>query len=193
MISVVIPTLNAAVHLQRSLPPLVPAVADGLVRELVVSDGGSTDATLEIADGVGARVVRGAAGRGRLLIAGAAAARADWLLFLHAETALEPTWTADAAKFIGAAASAMRAAAFRYALDDPSMTARGVVWWAGVRSGALASPRGAQGLLISRKFYDSLGGFADLPSAEDVDFVRRVGRARLTMLPSRAVLPQRAP
>ncbi len=185
MISVIIPTLNAAAHLARSLPPLVPAVADGLVRELVVSDGGSSDATLEIAAGVGARIVSGAKGRGRQLIAGAAVARGDWLLFLHADTALDDGWRKDAARFM--AGSPERAAAFRFAFDDDTATARRAAWWVGVRCGVLALPYGDQGLLISRSFYDALGGFRDLPLMEDVDIVRRVGRARLTILPSRAV------
>ena len=184
MISVIIPTLNAAAHLARSLPPLVPAVAEGLVRELVVSDGGSTDATLAIADGVGARIVEGAKGRGRQLIAGAAAARGEWLLFLHADTALDDGWRKDAALFV--AGSQNRAAAFRFAFDDDTAAARRAAWWVGVRCGLLALPYGDQGLLISRSFYDSLGGYCDIPLMEDVDIVRRIGRTRLTVLPSRA-------
>ena len=187
MISVIIPTLDAAAHLERSLPPLVPAVADGLVRELIVSDGGSRDATLEIAEGVGARIVAGPKGRGRQLIAGAVAARSDWLLFLHADTALDDGWRIDAARFIAAPASRERAAAFRFAFDDDTAAARRAAWWVGLRCNALALPYGDQGLLISRPFYDALGGFRDMPLMEDVDLVRRIGRARLTMLNSAAV------
>ncbi len=187
MISVIIPTLNAAAHLERSLPPLVPAVADGLVRELIVSDGGSTDATLAIAEGVGARIVQGPKGRGRQLIAGAAAARGDWLLFLHADTALEDGWRKDAGRFMGTTASRERAAAFRFAFDDESGAARRAEWWVGLRCGVLALPYGDQGLLISRSFHAALGGFRDMPLMEDVDIVRRIGRARLTMLNARAV------
>ena len=58
MISVVIPTLNAERTLQRALAPLVPAAVEGLVREVVVADGGSTDRTLELADDAGANIVR---------------------------------------------------------------------------------------------------------------------------------------
>ena len=185
MISVIIPTLNAAAHLGRCLPPLVPAVADGLIRELVVSDGGSHDATLEIAEGVGARIVTGAKGRGRQLIAGAAVARSDWLLFLHADTALEDVWRTDAARFM--AGPPDRAAAFRFAFDDDSAAARRAAWWVGARCRVLGLPYGDQGLLISRAFHDAIGGFADLALMEDVDIIRRIGRARLTMLPARAV------
>jgi len=82
-LSVIIPTLNAS----RFLPATLAAIGDG--GEIVVVDGGSTDNTIELATAHGARVVQGAAGRGQQLISGAAAARGDWLLFLHADTALE--------------------------------------------------------------------------------------------------------
>jgi rSAM/selenodomain-associated transferase 2 len=181
------PTLNAAPHLARSLAPLVPAVADGLVRELIISDGGSTDDTVAIAEEVGARVTKGVTGRGAQLIAGAAAARAPWLLFLHADTALDDGWTSDAARFIADRRNASRAAAFRFAFDDVSLGAQIVTFWVGARNRALALPYGDQGLLISRAFYDAVGGYRDLPLMEDVDIIRRIGGARLRLLPARAV------
>lgn len=181
------PTLNAAPHLARSLAPLVPAVADGLVRELIISDGGSTDGTVPIAEEVGARVVTGASGRGAQLVAGAAAARAPWLLFLHADTALDEGWTRDAARFIADPRNASRAAAFRFAFDDASFGAQFVTFWVHARNRTLALPYGDQGLLISRLFYDALGGYRDLPLMEDVDIVRRIGGKRLQILPARAV------
>lgn len=185
VISVVIPTLNAAAHLQRSLPPLVTGVAETLVREVVISDGGSTDATLAIADAAGAEIVTGPAGRGVQLIAGAAVARSEWLLFLHADTALGPGWIEETKAFIQR--SGARAAAYRFAFDDVSPASRRVEFWVGVRCAVLRLPYGDQGLLISRAFYNQLGGYRPLPLMEDVDLVRRIGRERLTILKSAAV------
>ncbi len=91
-VSVVIPTLNAAASLPATLAAFAPAAFDGFIRELIVSDGGSTDATLAIAEEAGARVVGGKAGRGLQLARGAAAARGAWLLFLHADTTLGEGW-----------------------------------------------------------------------------------------------------
>lgn len=181
------PTLNAAPHLARSLSPLVPAVAQGLVRELVISDGGSSDDTLQIAEEVGARIVRSARGRGAQLRAGAAAAQAQWLLFLHADTALEDAWTGEAARFVARQENKTRAAAFRFAFDDESLGAKIVTFWVDARNHLLALPYGDQGLLLSRAFHDQLGGFREMPLMEDVDMVRRIGRARLQLLRSRAV------
>jgi glycosyltransferase involved in cell wall biosynthesis len=82
MLSIVIPTLNSERGLGATLEALVPGALSGLVSQLVISDGGSSDATLTIADAVGADVVTGAAGRGPQLARGAEAARGRWLLFL---------------------------------------------------------------------------------------------------------------
>ena len=76
MISVVIPTLNAGERLAQTFAALVPATVEGLVKEVIVSDGGSTDDTLPIAEAAGARIVSGEKGRGSQLARGAKAARA---------------------------------------------------------------------------------------------------------------------
>ena len=100
MISVVIPTFNAAPTLVHTLAALVPAVVEGIVQEAIVADGGSTDDTLVIADAAGTHLVQAPRGRGTQLDAGAGMARGDWLLFLHADTVLEPGWAEEAQSFI---------------------------------------------------------------------------------------------
>ena len=189
MLSIVVPTLNAERTLVATLAALVPAAVDGLLREVIVADGGSTDATLAIADAAGCGIVRAEPGRGVQLAAGAAAARSGWLLFLHADTVLDPEWAAAARRFIAAAEreGGERAAAFRFALDEPGARARLLERFVALRCLLFALPYGDQGLLISRRLYDALGGFQPLPIMEDVNMVRRVGRRRLHMLPARAV------
>lgn len=185
MISVIIPTLNAAPLLARTLAPLVGGVACGLVKQAIIADGGSDDETIAIAEAAGCDVVACARGRGAQLRAGAAIAKADWLLFLHADTCLDDAWTEEAARFMGG--EGQRAAAFSLAFDDDSAGAAWVAFWAGVRSRALKLPYGDQGLLISRALYDSVGGYRDLALMEDVDIVRRIGARRLSILRSRAI------
>lgn len=185
MISVVIPTLNAAGGLGRALESLVPAAAQGVVREVVVADGGSTDATLALAESAGCRIVDAAKGRGTQLRAGAEIARAGWLMFLHADTALEPGWEDEARAFMSGGEA--RAAAFRFALDDASGAARRLEFLVGARCAVFKLPYGDQGMVISRSLYDALGGYRPLPLFEDVDLVRRIGRGRLTLLKARAV------
>lgn len=184
-ISVIIPTLNAAAHLPRALAPLVPAL--GLVKQVIVSDGGSSDETLAIAEAAGCDVVVGAPGRGRQMRAGAAAAKGNWLLFLHADTALEPGWSSEVERMFAMPRAHMRAGAFRLAFDDDAPAARRVVFWARMRARFLKLPYGDQGLLISRFLYEALGGHADLPLMEDVDLVRRIGARRLVLFDTEAV------
>lgn len=187
MIAVIITTFNAGADLPRALAPLVAGAASGLVKQVVVADGGSSDDTLAIADSAGCKIVACGKGRGKQMIAGAGAARAPWLLFLHADTALAPGWEEETRRFIAEANETECAAAFRFAFDDESAAARRVEFWARLRGAWLKLPYGDQGLLISRTFYDAVGGFRDLALMEDVDLVRRIGPARLQILRAEAV------
>ena len=179
MLSVVIPTLNAA----PSLPACLGAL--GTVDEFIVADGGSADGTREIAEAAGACVIRTQRGRGRQLAAGAAAARGDWLLFLHADTRLGSGWREAVARHIEARGH--KAACFRFRLDDPAWQARLIERGVALRTRLLALPYGDQGLLIPRALYDAAGGYQPVPLMEDVGLVRRIGRARLRLLEADAV------
>jgi rSAM/selenodomain-associated transferase 2 len=185
MISVIVPTFNAASHLPATFLSIFDAAVDGLVSEVIVSDGGSTDATRDIAEDSGAMVITGDRGRGLQLRAGAEAARKPWLLFLHADTALAEGWAQEARQFMRKRERA--AAAFRFKLADNGLRPRMLEAFVMLRCNVFGLPYGDQGLLISRALYDAVGGFAALPLMEDVDFVRRLGRKRIVMLKTSAV------
>ena len=186
MLSVVIPTLNSERTLPAALSALVPGAIRGLISEVLIADGGSTDRTDEIADAMGARFLRAPSGRGPQLVFGGEVARGDWLLFLHADTVLMPGWDEEVASFIEQAPPE-RAAAFRFALDDYAGVARRLEWAVSLRARLLGLPYGDQGLLVSRALYRRVGGFSPLPLMEDVDLVRRIGRRRLDLLRTQAV------
>ena len=190
VISIIIPTLNAETGLAATLTALVPAVIEGLVRDVIIVDGGSSDRTLSIAEAAGASIISSPAGRGRQLIAGAVVARGPWLLFLHADTVLETGWEREAAAFIERVEVGQRpaaAAAFRFALDDLGFLPRLVEWGVALRCMLFRLPYGDQGLLMPQRLYNNLGGFQPLPLLEDVDIIKRLGRSRIIILRAQAV------
>ena len=182
MLSVVIPTLDAGKFLAAGLALLGDP---GRFGEIVISDGGSRDETIALARAGGARIAAGTRGRGPQLQLGAATARGEWLLFLHADTRLATGWYPAVMAHIGERPG--KAGYFRFALDDGSRAARRVERLTRWRCRILALPYGDQGLLISRALYDEIGGFRALPLMEDVDIVRRLGRARLALIELDAV------
>jgi rSAM/selenodomain-associated transferase 2 len=184
MLSVVIPTWQAEGSLGATLDALSEAPAG---TEIVVTDGGSTDATRAVAERAGCRVVSSPKGRGAQLAAGARAARGDWLMFLHADTVPSAGWTGEVTAFIGKPGNEDRAAVFGFALDDDAVAARLVEWSVGWRCRLVALPYGDQGLVIHRDTYEAIGGFRPMAIFEDVDIVRRLGRRRLHFLAARAV------
>ncbi len=189
MISVVIPTLNAENRLPECLDALVPAALAGLVKEVIIVDGGSADATAEIADSFGAIILTTPPGRGGQLRAGADAARGGWLLFLHADSVLEEDWAEEAARFVNG--DDMRAGAFTLAFDAEGIAPKIVAAGAMLRAKLLKSPYGDQGLLISKDHYDAIDGYREMPLFEDVDIIKRIvkkgGHGALCILQSKAV------
>lgn len=173
-ISIVIPALNAAAGLQKSIPALMEGLRAGLIRELIISDGGSSDATMQLAEEAGAVLITGPASRGGQLRRGCAAAKGNWLLVLHADTLLEPGWAEAVTRHLEAGQG--RPAYFRLAFDAPGAAPALVAGWANLRSRLFGLPYGDQGLLIPRQAYDAAGGYPDQPLMEDVALARRLRR-----------------
>ena len=199
-LSIVLPTWNAAAYLEATLAGLRDSGL-GIAYEVIVADGGSTDGTVAIAQRFGAKIVTPPAGtqtagtpptgtppagtppgRGHQLRAGAEVARGQWLFFLHGDSVPSRQWAGAVAAFLDAPENAGLAAACRFALASEAPAARRLEKIVALRCRLLGLPYGDQGLLISRALYDAMGGFASLPIMEDVEFVRRLGRARLRML-----------
>ena len=176
-VSVVIPVRDDASRIAPCLAALSEGAVEGLVAEVILADGGSGDDIAAVAEAVGARHLSAPPGRGPQLAAGAAAARAPWLLFLHADTVLTPGWPAAMRAHMTRRPD--RAGFARLAFDSAHPMARVTAGWANLRARALALPYGDQGLLVSRALYDSVGGHPDMALMEDVALVRRIGRGRL--------------
>jgi rSAM/selenodomain-associated transferase 2 len=182
-IDVVIPALNAAPSLARTLASLTSG--HDLRLAITVCDGGSLDGTATIARQGGATVVETEAGRGRQLAAGAMVGSAPWLLFVHADTRLSAGWAAASHQLM--ARAGRKAGYFRLRFDSADPRARRIERLAAWRCRTFGLPYGDQGLLIERAFYQQIGGFRTLPLMEDVDLVRRIGRRNLSALDAEAI------
>ncbi len=190
MISVIIPTLNSQETLVKTLAGLIPATVSGVIRDVIVADGGSTDKTYDIVEDSGAVwMACGRANRGAQLQAGAQHARSPWLLFLHADTVLGSDWEREAQLLMHQVTQGERPASagvFQFRLDDDGLAPRALEAAVRWRTRFLKFPYGDQGLLIPRTLFEAVGGYQPLQLMEDVDLVRRIGRRRIRVFQSHA-------
>ena len=143
--------------------------------EIVLVDGGSTDATATIvARFPEISLLASPRGRARQMNAGARAARGDVLLFLHADTLLPD----GALAAVGAAAGdpGVVGGRFDVRFDNPRRVFRMIAWFVNQRSRWTGISAGDQAIFVCREPFDALGGYADVPLMEDVELCRRLKR-----------------
>ncbi|MDA9609700.1 TIGR04283 family arsenosugar biosynthesis glycosyltransferase [Paracoccaceae bacterium] len=169
-ISIIIPTLNSETDLPETLNSLFEGIENNLIRELIISDGGSTDKTKFIANEVGASIVEGYCGRGLQINKGIDKSQGGWILILHADTSLSLDWSVNLMQKI----NKNFAYHFKLKIKSKSLFARNLEFWAQIRSKFLGLPYGDQGFLIHRDLLGSVGGFPKTPIMEDVALASRL-------------------
>jgi hypothetical protein len=191
MLSVVIATDESEHALVPTLAALVPGAAAGAIREVLVADKGSRDQTAQVADVAGCRVLVTPAPVAARLRAAAAAARGSWLMFLRPGVAPDVTWIAETLRFIEQAELSGRPDA-RAAVFSPVPPAAAPALAVLALTAALfrlrLRPRPEQGLVIAKRLYDRVGGHQDGPADCEADLLRRLGRRRIVMLRTGAVV-----
>ncbi len=184
-ISVVIPTLDEASRILRAVESVVaPEV------EVIVVDGGSRDETCRLARGAGARVLESKRGRARQLRLGGQESSGNIVLFLHADTELEPGWQEGVRKALSDPQCAGGAFAFRFA--ERGRRERWIEWGVAIRLAIFRLPYGDQALFVRRSVLEQMGGIPIVPMMEDLDLVRGIKRAgRLQLLERTATTSSR--
>jgi rSAM/selenodomain-associated transferase 2 len=182
-ISVVIPALDE----ERAIPSTIASCRAAGACEIIVADGGSSDRTVEIAGRLADVVLSARRGRARQMNAGAAAARGEILLFLHADTLLPPGGIGQVADAMGRHGVIGGAFRIRLAASGGAgayvRTALRVIGRAiGIRSRITRSFTGDQAIFVRADAFRAAGRFPEIPLMEDVEWSRRMTRAGKTVL-----------
>lgn len=162
-VSIIIPALNEAAGIARTLAPLQCAREGG--HEVILVDGGSGDGTPERAAPLADQVLSSAPGRARQMNAGAAIAAGDVLLFLHADTRLPDGGLEHVA---AALAKGHRWGRFDVRLSGPHPLLRLVERMMNLRSRLTGIATGDQAMFMTREAFEGVGGFPDIPLMEDI-------------------------
>jgi len=177
-ISIIIPTLNEAATIARTLSHL-----EGVHNlEVIVVDGGSNDETAKLAKSRGAKVIQSNPGKAVQMNAGAAAAAGHVLVFLHADTLLPENFSYQIVSALNQ--NGVASGAFRLTIDSTRAGIRIIERMANLRSRFLRLPYGDQALFMKKSLFEKIGGFAEMPIMEDFILVRRLKReGKIVILP----------
>ncbi len=172
MISVIVPVLNEAERIGKLIESLQGLHGE---KEIIISDGGSTDGTrekLKAFDGV--KTVYSPSGRGTQFNAGAELSAGSILWFVHADSVLSPSSLDDIDSAINGGAIGGFFRLYFYDADDWFM--RFIARTSHTRAKRFGLIFGDQGLFLRRDIFDGLGGFSDIPLMEDWEISRRLRR-----------------
>ena len=177
-LSIIIPTLNES----KNLPLLLSDLAENnFDSEILIVDSLSKDKTKDIALIYGASFYKvQKKNRGFQLNYGAEKARGDWILFLHADSRLNKSWSKEIQYLIMKKSKFIYY--FKFKVNNKLFTYRILELFVNLRCFLFKSPYGDQGLLINKEIFNNYGGYKDIPLMEDFDFIRRINRKNLVAL-----------
>jgi hypothetical protein len=176
--SIILATRDSERALVPTLAALVPGATAGIVREVIVTDGGSRDQTEGVADIAGCVFLQSTEPLGARLAAAARSARGDWLMFMQPGAVPAFTWIDESVAFTDKAHVETRAAVFA---SEPSVLA--------AFRRALFLPRPRQGLILRKSVYAAIGGHRADAADPELALIGQIGRSRLTTLRTQVSFP----
>jgi rSAM/selenodomain-associated transferase 2 len=167
-ISIIIPTLNEENSIQQLLNYLIKLDTEV---QIIVSDGGSRDRTVQKAEGL-VTVTQSSKGRGIQMNTGAQLARGEVLWFIHADCVPHP-------KSVHAIQKSLKdqdvvGGGFEYMLDHPARRFRVAEYFSNLKNRRMGLLFGDMGIFVRRKIFESMGGYNEIPLMEDMDLSRRL-------------------
>ncbi len=180
-LGIVVLTLN----MEDSLPDTLQTVLidqDFFDLHVIVMDGGSTDRTVEIAQGMGLEVFQCEASRGVQVSEGIEQVRGDWILTITGDTALSLKWPEETYRFVTSYGASSKGGFYPMMFRQKSLVAKLIAWFINKYADLLGMPIGEQGFVVSRLLLVKLGGFRRIPVYEDVDIAKRVGKKNLKVI-----------
>ncbi len=188
--SVIVPVLNEEDRINSIIEHLHNQGAKGNC-EIIVVDGEPQGSTIKAVHDKSVITIISQKGRGIQINAGAAIARGEILIFLHADTklpemALEKIRRAlENEKYVGGA--------FNLAIDSDRLSLKYIAARASFRSSLNRIPYGDQAIFIRKAYFNKIGGFKEIPLMEDVDLMRRIkkDRRKICILPDKVITSSR--
>jgi rSAM/selenodomain-associated transferase 2 len=184
-ISIIIPALNEATTLDQTLRPLQPLRQQG--HEVILVDGGSSDATATLALSYVDQVIASGRGRARQMNRGAMAASGDILWFLHADTRIPQRADGEIIGAVGASGS-FQWGRFNIRLSGDHWLLRLTGRLMNLRSRLTAIATGDQGIFLRRELFEGIGGYREIPLMEDIDLSKRLKRRAAPYCSSRFLI-----
>jgi len=178
-LTVIIPALNEAEHIQACITALRDKDSIGMVDEIIVVDGGSQDDTIPLAQEAGATVLRSdRSGRALQMNLGAQHASSEVLLFVHADTIVPEGFSTSIREAIQAH---YPSGCFRLSFGHPSPVLRFYAWLTRFKMDIMRY--GDQGLYIQKSLFTQVGGFReDHRVLEDNELTRRIRRSGISFM-----------
>jgi len=190
-ITAIIATRNDAAHLGSCLNALKPGF-DYFLLDIVVADAGSTDGTPELARQLGAEILDSGQPRGQRLNDGALLKGGNWMLFLRPSSVLEPGWIAALTEFVQCGRHFRHLGYFRPRLADRGRAARRMEMLINMRARIFGRPLPEQGLFMSHRLFEDLGGFRADAASPELDLARRAGWSAMEEIDSQVRIDEPA-